>query len=77
MVPAGFENITQPPGTILPDLNAHIDMVRSQIRTLRRRWNVMNMTIMVDPSSIGTTWQDILGRSFPKRLKGKQVGLVP
>jgi hypothetical protein len=45
MVFDGFENITQPPGTILPDLNAHIDMIGSQVRTLRRWWNVMDMTM--------------------------------
>jgi len=45
MVPAGFEKFTQPPGTILSDLNAHIDMVGSQVGTLRRRWNIMNMTM--------------------------------
>ncbi len=31
MVLEGFENINQPPGSILPDLNAHIDMVGPQI----------------------------------------------
>ena len=50
MVIAGFENITQPPGTIFPDLNAHIDMVRSQIGTFRRRWDIMDMTMQVDPT---------------------------
>jgi hypothetical protein len=50
MVFDGFENITQSPGTILPDLNTHIDMVRSQIGTFRRRWDIMNMTMKVDPT---------------------------
>jgi hypothetical protein len=45
MVFSGFEKFTQPPGTILPDFNAHIDMVGSQVRTLRRRWNIMDMTM--------------------------------
>ena len=45
MVLESFENITQSPGTILPDLNTHIDMVRFQITTFSRRWNIMNMTM--------------------------------
>jgi hypothetical protein len=50
MVPAGFEKFTQPPGTILPDLNAHIDMVGSESGALWRWRNIMNMTMKIDPS---------------------------
>ena len=50
MVFDGFENITQSPGTILPDFNGHINMARSQIGTFRWRWNIMNMAMQVDPT---------------------------
>ena len=45
-----IDNLSQSPGTILPNFDAHIDVVGSEGRALRRWWIIVNMSVKVDPS---------------------------
>ena len=45
-------DVFQPPRSVFSDLNAHIDMIWSEIGTFWRRWNIMNMAMKVGPSIV-------------------------
>ena len=43
-------NLAQPPGSIIPNFDTHVDMVGSKSWTFRRRWTIMNMAVKINPA---------------------------
>ena len=50
-------DVFQLPRSVFSNFDTHIDMVWSEVGTFRWRWNIMNMTMKVDPSIVkGDDW---------------------
>ncbi len=44
------DNLAQPPGSIIPNFDAHINMIGSESRAFGRGWTIMNMTVKINPT---------------------------